>query len=197
MVKVAMNKYFARWQVFLKEIEFKKLFLETNKEKKILDGDENLICNSGEINEAEASTIDKSYFSSNWYGEIAEYLKEETFKSERETKVQKAALVGNSNSYLLEGEYLFFVIEEKLRRCILKEGVAKIVMMDHDQGGHFSRAITLWKPKEDYWPRIAADVRDYVQGCLVCAKYGIGRISQTSAGVALSDPMELLGPSLK
>lgn len=87
----------------LKEVEFKRLFLKTDSGKKILDEDENLRCNSGEINEVEASSIDKNYFNCNWYGEIAEYL-EGKFISERETTVYQAALALMSTSYLFEGE---------------------------------------------------------------------------------------------
>ncbi|KAI0997733.1 hypothetical protein K3495_g10457 [Podosphaera aphanis] len=40
---------------------------------------------------------------------------------------------------------------------------------------------------------MATDVKDYILGCLVCAKYGTAVRSQLGARVTVSEPMELLG----
>ncbi|RKF84193.1 hypothetical protein GcM1_141007 [Golovinomyces cichoracearum] len=40
---------------------------------------------------------------------------------------------------------------------------------------------------------MADDLRNYILGCLVCAKYGIAKCSLLLTRVTVSEPMELLG----
>lgn len=85
------------------------------------------------------------------------------------------------------------MIKGRKNRCIPVEEVANLLLEANDYGGHFSLAITIRKLKDYYWPRMAADVRDYIRGCLVCAKFGTALRSQTSAMVTVIELMELLG----
>ncbi|KAI0996301.1 hypothetical protein K3495_g11880, partial [Podosphaera aphanis] len=174
----------------LKEMEMERFFSETNTGKTVDEIEENLKSNLVEVTEG---VSDEKYLISSWYGEIARYLKDRTFSRERATKIQREALIRKSRNYLFEGGNLFYVVRGRTKRCVNEGEVAAILSMAHDRGGHFSQIITLRTLKEYYWPNMAGDVRDYIQGCLVCAKFGTAQRSQLSARVAVNEPMELLG----
>ncbi|POS81989.1 hypothetical protein EPUL_006423, partial [Erysiphe pulchra] len=157
--------------------------------------EENLQSNLNEIKGVKKGASDEKYLNSSWYGEISGYLKDKVFESGRVTKVQKEALIRKARNFIIEGDDLYRIERGRRKRCVLEDEVAGILMMAHahDQGGHFSQAITLRKLKDYYWPRMTVDARDYIQGCLVCAKFGTALRSQSSARVKVSEPMELLG----
>ncbi|KAI0994842.1 hypothetical protein K3495_g13340 [Podosphaera aphanis] len=134
------------------------------------------------------------YLNSEWYEDISRVLAEGNFPDDCNTKIQRAALIRKAQNYeIADSGDIYIKVRGTSKKCIVAEEVASILRMVHDEGGHISQVITLRKLKKFYWPRMAVDVRDYIKGCLVCAKFGTAIRSQTSARVAVSEPMELLG----
>ncbi|POS82380.1 hypothetical protein EPUL_006396, partial [Erysiphe pulchra] len=177
----------------LNERELEKLFsnrLETN-EQSFGKQKNSISSNLGEVSMGKPL---RKYAVSEWYQDIVKYLIAGTFPESCITKVQKAALIRKSASYYITstGE-LIYCLRGVEKKCIVKEEVSQILQLAHDQGGHFSQVITQRKLRMVFWPRMAVDVRDYVKGCLTCAKFGTAIRSQTSARVVVSEPMELLG----
>lgn len=141
-----------------------------------------------------AIELDQKYMDSSWYQDIARYLDEGKLPSNCFTKIQVAAFLKKASMYSIgSGGILFFEVRKIKKNCIVQKEVAEVLEEAHDKGGHFSWAITLRKLNKLYWPGMSKDVRDYILGCLVCAKNGTAVRSQTTAKVTVSSPMELLG----
>ncbi|KAI1002888.1 hypothetical protein K3495_g5316 [Podosphaera aphanis] len=144
---------------------------------------------------AMSTTIPRERFlNSGWYEDIACFLAYKEFPKECVTKVQRAALIRKSLSYSVENDgTMYHEMQDLKRRCVVQEEVALILREAHDEGGHFSQAITQRKLKLYYWPKMVVDIRDYIKGCLTCARFGTAVRSQFSARVTVNEPMELLG----
>ena len=146
------------------------------------------------LGEAHVRKPHEKYVCSEWYQDIVNYLVGGFFPEECITKVQRSSLRRKSSNYVIssDGE-LYYDLRGVRKRCIVRDEVAEVLRLAHDQGGHFSQVITLRKLREVYWPRMAIDVKDYILGCLVCAKFGTAIRSQATARVMVGEPMELLG----
>ncbi|KAI1005920.1 hypothetical protein K3495_g2300 [Podosphaera aphanis] len=137
--------------------------------------------------------LDARFSESEWYRGISEYIMNKIFPGECQTKVQKAALMRKVANYsVAENGHIFYELKGVRKRCLIEKEVAAVLCEAHDNGGHFSHAVTL-KKLRNYWPRLAVDLKDYILDCLVCAKYGTAVRSQLSARVAVNAPMELIG----
>ncbi|RKF81396.1 Pro-Pol polyprotein [Golovinomyces cichoracearum] len=153
-----------------------------------------LMANLCERNLARDGNLNERYSNSSWYDDISEYLLHRRFSKDCKTKVQQAALIRKINHFsVAENGDLYYELRGIRKRCLTEQEVASVLMEVHDNGGHFSQAITLRKLKYYHWPRMANDLRDYILGCLVCAKYGTAIRSQLLTWVTVSEPMELLG----
>lgn len=111
------------------------------------------------------------------------------------TRVQQVVFIRKINRYQVMGteRILYFEHLGVLKRCITEVEVAPIFLEAHDHGGHYALSIIIRKLSKYYWPLMAKDVRDYVSGCLVCAKHGTAVRSQLLSRLMISTPMEFLG----
>ncbi|KAI0995670.1 hypothetical protein K3495_g12511, partial [Podosphaera aphanis] len=136
----------------------------------------------------------QSYLEDDWYNDIAQYMTTGVRPASAITKVQIAAFLRKAARHIssLDG-YMYVDIRGSYKRCIQKTEVADLLVEAHDNSGHFGVNITMKKLRSYYWPSLSRDVRDYIQGCLVCASHGTANQPQTRARVAVSEPMELLG----
>ncbi|CAD6500186.1 BgTH12-04289 [Blumeria graminis f. sp. triticale] len=130
-----------------------------------------------------------------WYKEISIYLKTGIAPKKIQTKVHQAAFLKKASKYQVQGpeRVLYLDVQGVLKRCITEKEVSSLLLQAHDNGGHFASSITMRKLSKYYWPAMVKDVRDYIAGCLVCAKHGTAVRSQKMARVSISTPMELLG----
>ncbi len=64
----------------------------------------------------------------------------------------------------------------------------------HDYAGHFGSKIVLHRLRfRVYWPKMATDVREYIQGCLSCAKWATSARSVPLTPIQTRKPYELMG----
>ena len=75
----------------------------------------------------------------------------------------------------------------------MKEEVADILHCAHDQEGHFAAYIMIRKLQNYFWPKMAADIKTYILGCLYCVEYGITQRSQKLSPVSVDTPNTLIG----
>ncbi|KAI0995727.1 hypothetical protein K3495_g12454 [Podosphaera aphanis] len=167
-----------------------KVTLEDNRQ----DLEVVLLANLAERNSEDDKRLDERFLVSEWYRDVAEYLINRRFSATCATKVQRAALIRKvANVSVSANGDLYYDLRGKRKKCLIEDEVASVIAEAHDNGGHFSQAITLKKLKNYYWPRMAIDVKDYILGCLVCGKYGTALRSQSRTRVTVREPMELLG----
>lgn len=86
--------------------------------------------------------------------------------------VPEAAFLRNCGKYRWEFDRLWYRAKEGQEKlCVVEGEVAEILFQAHDEAGHFAIAITIRKLNAYYWPRMYIDIRDYIEGCLLYAKY--------------------------
>jgi hypothetical protein len=133
------------------------------------------------------------YYDSAWYGDIYAFLSTGRYPAACTSKLQKRAFLHKVKPYmLLEGE-LFYEWRGVKKRCVMQEDVAELIYACHDKAGHWAVEITNRKLRPYYWPTLAQDVRDYIKGCLSCAKNSTAQRSQLASPVTVEHPNTLLG----
>jgi len=133
------------------------------------------------------------YHKDPWYKDIWAYLTEKTYPKNLDRIQTRTFEMRARNFRIIDSQVLVFCWRGAWKRCICRSGVSKVLFTAHDQGGHFAPAITIRRIQDLYWPRMAKDVVEYIQGCLKCAKYGPALRSQTLSTVSIGAPMVLLG----
>ena len=132
------------------------------------------------------------YNSSTWYSEVVQYLLTNVIPRDL-GKIQAEAFRRKCGHYKLEHDSLWYDWRGRWRRCITEGEVADVLFEAHDNRGHFASGITSRRLQDVYWPRMAKDTTDYIQGCLSCAQHGSASRSQTLSKVQITSPMQLLG----
>ena len=85
-------------------------------------------------------------------------------------------------------------LEDLWTIAIIREEVSSILADTHDKMGHFSSKIILENLRyRVYWPKMAEDVKDYIKGCIACAKWAHGQRSQPLKPITATKPFDLLG----
>lgn len=134
------------------------------------------------------------FVQSEWYSDVATYLRTGAYPRTCITKVHNAAFLRKAGSYkATDNGDLHVRIRDVWKRCLTQSEISQVLMLAHDQGGHFGWSLTLRKLRQYYWPGMSKDVKDYILGCLTCRKHGTAVRSQTMARVSVTAPMELLG----
>ena len=78
--------------------------------------------------------------------------------------------------------------------CVLPREVGPLLQQVHDEKGHFSTKIVLERIRyRVFWPRMAADIRDYIEGCIQCARFAAKQYSQPLHPVTVLEPGQLFG----
>lgn len=153
-----------------------------------------LVANLGEQAGSVQEMPHERYGTSDWYQEITKCFRTGELPGSCRTQVQNAAFVRKAARYkVLQGGDLYVDVRGVMKRYVTKEEVSEILRKAHDHGGHFMWTITLRRLRSYYWPGMSQDVKDYIAGCLICAKHGTVLQSQTLARVSLREPMEPLG----
>lgn len=153
-----------------------------------------LSANAGEQARASHGQPHQSYLDDDWYKDIARYMTNGNMPKSSITKIQTVAFLRKASRYKCSSEgRMYLVVRGTYKICIRKSEVADLLLEAHDNSGHFGVTITMKKLQPYYWPSLSRDVCDYIQGCLVCAKYGTVNRSQTRARLAVNELMELLG----
>lgn len=63
--------------------------------------------------------------------------------------------------------------------CIPETKILSVLRLVHDQAGHWGKQGTLAKLRGfAYWPAQSTDVKNYIRGCLQCARHGPATKSQ-------------------
>ncbi|CZT53386.1 uncharacterized protein RSE6_14903 [Rhynchosporium secalis] len=108
------------------------------------------------------------------------------------TKIQIASFRRHYSRYSMSSGNLYIEVTRKKKVCVIEKEVTGVLLKAHDNSSHFIAAITIRKLREYFWPHIARDIRDYIQGYLTYARFRIASKSQTIARVIVSRPIELL-----
>ncbi len=122
------------------------------------------------------------YEDDKFYGAILKGLKGEEISDEMlKRKVEKLLPL-----FHLDGNKLLY--QGKL--CVPRKAIATIMQLAHDAktAGHFGYFKTLSRLKNYHWKNKSRDVRNYVQGCLVCQQ------KKDYMGKKLTDPTSLEVP---
>jgi hypothetical protein len=134
------------------------------------------------------------YLTLEWYADVVLYLTIGAIPGSCKTKIQQTAFLRKTERYsTISGGDLYIELRGVSKRCVTEDEVSQVLLEAHDNGGHFAQQITLRRLTGYYWPGMAKDAREYILGCLTCARFGTARRSQTAARVEVSEPMELLG----
>lgn len=130
-----------------------------------------------------------------WYGDIYAYYRYQIVPKGLD-KVKLAAFKAKVELYRWDDrtERILRKVGTYWVTCISQLEVAPLLERTHDRAGHFSSKIILDKIKyRVYWPKMANDIRDYIQGCLQCARYANSARSQPLAPIKTMEPFQLLG----
>ncbi|KAI1000422.1 hypothetical protein K3495_g7773 [Podosphaera aphanis] len=166
----------------------------TLKKEKRLDLQVALLANLAERNKERDGRLDVRFSESAWCRNISEYIINRRFPEEYQIKSQKAALVRKvTNFSVAENGDSYYELRGVRKKCLVEQEAAVVLCQAHDNGAYFSSAITLKKLKFYHWSKLTTDLKDYILGCLVCAKYVTTICSQLSTRVTVKESMELLG----
>ncbi|KAI0993447.1 hypothetical protein K3495_g14737, partial [Podosphaera aphanis] len=132
------------------------------------------------------------YSSDLWYGEIFKYLSY-GYREREMDRLQLRTFLRKCSNYQIQNSVLFFICKKKKKRCVLQNEVSGVLTMAHDRGGHWSTEQTLKHLRDYYWPKMTIDVRDYILGCLRCAKHGIQGRKMTQSSARVTAPFVLFG----
>jgi hypothetical protein len=125
-----------------------------------------------------------------WYRRIYTFLTTAQFPDNL-NRLQKRSLQQKCANYRLIGGDLFYQLRGVQKRCVLRHEVAEVLYNAHDLEGHFAIDLTIRKLREYYWPTLVLDVRNYIAGCLQCAKHGTAVQSQSLSPISISRPNKL------
>lgn len=105
---------------------------------------------------------------------MAKYLVTETLPNLYRTKCQQVLFLRKASRFKVQGEEKALAIVQQgvLKQRVLMNEIAPTMFESHDYGGHFTSVVTIWKLSKYYWPVLTKNLRNYIAGCLVYAKYG-------------------------
>ena len=140
------------------------------------------IMNVLEVLKIDLNEITDGYESDKFYGAVLERMKGNEIPDE----VMKRKIDKLLPLFHLDGRKLIY--EGKL--CVPRKSVSRILQLSHDAktSGHFGYLKTLSRLKNFHWKHKTRDVKNYVQGCLVCQQ------KKDYFGKKLTDPTSLEVP---
>lgn len=130
------------------------------------------------------------YAKSLWYRDVWKFLS--GLELDNLGRLGLKALRDRSKSFRIREENLEHYRRGIWRRCLLENEVSQALRLAHDEGGHFSPAITLKKLNQTvYWPCMGQDTQDYFLGCLRCAKYNPAKPKSPDLSVTICEPFQI------
>jgi len=135
-----------------------------------------------EVPYIEIGDIIESYDSDQFFGPVVKALKGEWPNNEKERiKLEKLVPM-----FKKEGQKLLYTG----RLCVPRKSVSRILDLAHDckTSGHFKFAKTMSRLENFHWRHKSRDVKNYIDGCIVCQQY------KDSNQKKLTDPSSLEMP---
>jgi len=127
------------------------------------------------IDKREETPYEKELGASGWYGRLYRYCRYQDLldgnRLQMEAFKRKAAAYRWDNTrgkmiHLLGAHWVI---------CVLPREVGALLQEVHDQKGHFSSKIVLQRIRyRVHWPKMAQDIRDYIEGCIQCPRHRKG-----------------------
>ena len=107
--------------------------------------------------------ISEGYKSDKFYEPIVRFL-------EGKGNIERVSAQKNQNlaeNFRLDGVNIYIYLG---KICVPRAAVSKVLSMAHDAktAGHFGFLKTMSRLKKYYWKHKARDVKNYIQGCLIC-----------------------------
>jgi hypothetical protein len=127
-----------------------------------------------------------------WYGDVYRFMVTGHVPPNL-TRLQRRQFQVKCSNYQLLRDELYFKFRGEKKRCVREEEVAELLHRAHDQEGHFGAGLTLHKLKRFYWPQKTSDVKQYILGCIKCAKHSVTQRSQKASPIHVYEPHTLLG----
>lgn len=161
--------------------------------------EKNFIPHSSTIEKKDSKMIADKYIQDPWWANIYLYITDGVFQ--KDSKVNLKQFFRRCAQFCIKEDYLFFKASSQsdLKRCICQSEVAALLWEVHDESGHWSTEQTIKQLRGYYWPTLAKDVRDYILGCIRCAKHGIQSRRMTQSPAKVLEPfvqmgMDFIGP---
>ena len=134
------------------------------------------------------------YSNDDWYADVYHYYTNQ--QSSSVDRVRYAVTKKQAQYYRYDSltKRLLRQVGRYWAICLTKPEVAPILREVHDHAGHFGSKIVLDRLRfRVYWPKMAADIREYIRGCLPCAKWATSARSVPLTPIQTGEPYELMG----
>ena len=139
--------------------------------------------------------ISVNYSDNDWYADIYYYYINQEFPLPVD-RTQYALMKRQAKYYRYDSftKRLLWQIGHYWAICLIKPKVAPMLQEVHDHTGYFGSKIVLdYLHFRVYWPKMAANICEYIWGCLSCAKWATSAWSVLLIPIQTRKPYELMG----
>ena len=136
-----------------------------------------------------------NYRDSSWYGKVTTFLLDGPSALQGLGRSESKWIRQMSFHYQVTDKHLVYLEKGgETAICALPEDVPRLLKWAHDDHGHFSITITLYKLRgQRYWPSRVSDVEKFCRTCHVCQFDGPRKRSTELQSILVFQPMSMVG----
>lgn len=144
---------------------------------------------------------DHKHTTQQWYGDLISYYRHQKMP-DGWTATRQAAFKRLAAEFRWDTKNFRLMrrVGEYWVTCIAPHEIAPLLQRVHDKAGHFNPKIVLEKIRyRVWWPRMQADIHDYIKGCIPCVQTSAARRTSPLSPIFSLRPfylmaMDLIGP---